>query len=159
MRTLLVLLACLLAAAPAAAERPRTGWNGAAGFSHYFPLTPEERARLMALQPARRAGTPGTSGIFVPQPGMAGGGPPPICGWAGCAQGVAAGSGRGPQSIQTPQVCGWAGCQQGRTAQVPQGRTDVCGWAGCRGAGSVAPAFAGGAEGGFRDRCGWAGCR
>jgi len=133
MRTLLVLLACLLAAAPAAAERLRTGWSGAAGFSHYFPLTPEEHARLMALQSAQRAGVPGTSGIFVPQPGMADSGPPPIC--------------------------GWAGCQQGRTAQVPQGRIDVCGWAGCRGGGSVAPAFAGGAEGGFRDRCGWAGCR
>lgn len=137
MRVLLALIACFLAAAPAAAERPRTGWNGAAGFSHYFPITPEERARLMALQQAQRQnGAPGVaSGTFVPQPGMAGGGPPPVCGWAGCAQGAAAGGGRGLQSIQTPQVCGWAGC---------------------RGGGSAAPAFA---DGGFRDRCGWAGCR
>jgi len=157
MRALLVLLACLLAAAPAAAERPRTGWNGAAGFSHYFPLTPEERARLIALQQAPQAGGAGTSGAFVPQPGMAGGAPPPVCGWAGCAQGAAAGGGRGLQSVQTPQVCGWAGCRGG--AQVQQGRSDVCGWAGCRGGAFAAPSFAGGAEGGFRDRCGWAGCR
>jgi hypothetical protein len=157
MRVLLILVAILLAAAPAAAERPRTGWNGQAGFSHYFPLSPEERARLLPPQQAQRAGIPGD--VFVPQSGASGGGAQSSCGWAGCAQGAAGGWARGPQAVQTPQVCGWAGCRRDGAAQTPQSRTDVCGWAGCRGASSAAPAFAGGGEAGFRDRCGWAGCR
>jgi len=135
MRVLLILLACLLAADQAVAERLRTGWNGTAGFSHYFPLTSEERTRLMALQKAQRtAGAAAlhsdarASDVFVPQPGKAGGGPPPICGWAGCRLGT----------------------------QVQQSHHDVCGWAGCRAGFYAAPSFA---DGGFRDRCGWAGCR
>jgi hypothetical protein len=146
MRVLLVLVAILLAAVPAAAERPRTGWSGQAGFSHYFPLSPEERAHLLAFQQAQRGGA--FSGAV------------PSCGWAGCAQGLTGGGARGPQAAQAPKICGWAGCQRGGATQIPHIRTDVCGWAGCRGGSSVASTFAaGGGEAGFRDRCGWAGCR
>ena len=137
MPVLLVVLTCLLAAAaPAAAERLRTGWSGQQGFSHYFPLSPEE---MMALQRAQRAASGQGEAAFVPRSGATAGGAPPSCGWAGC---------RGNSA--TPSFVG---------SGADGGFRDRCGWAGCRGS-SATPSFAGsGADGGFRDRCGWAGCR
>ena len=112
MHVLLVVLTCLLAAAPAAAERPRTGWSGKQGFSHYFPLSPEESTYLMALQRAQRAAGGQGEAAFVPRPGTTAGGAPPSCGWAGC---------RG--SSATPSFAGNG---------ADGGFRDRCGWAGCR---------------------------